>query len=113
VPESNIRDSNGVPTIFPAIVLGEAQVLPDEGLFRHRFEVYFDIHAWMAEQGTVFVKQIAGAIRQALSGVILKTDDHYVADLQVAQTRFLRDPDRIHSHAVVTLKARLVARAVT
>jgi hypothetical protein len=111
VPASSILDSSGIPRTFPCILLGEAQTLPDDGLARNRHEVHADLHIWQTEDGTVGSKQIAGAIRDALAYGRWTLDHYHVADLYVASTRFMRDPDGLHSHAVMTLSARLVELA--
>lgn len=70
VPTSSILDVNKQPGTFPAIIIGEAQTLPDDGLARDRHEVSFDLHLWAQEPGTTFIKQVAGAVRGALSDTL-------------------------------------------
>jgi hypothetical protein len=52
-----------------------------------------------------------GAIRDVLTMAVGPLDHHHVAGLYVASTRLMRDPDGVHSHAVMTLYARLVELA--
>ena len=112
VPAAHVLDRNSRPEVFPCILIGEGQTLADDGLARNRHQTFADLHLWQREAGLVGVKQIAGAIRRALSDTILQTDHFYVADIYIARSRFLRDPDGIHSHGIVSLTARLVQRAV-
>ncbi len=112
VPASAILDRNSRPEVFPCILIGEGHTVPDDGLARKRHQTFADLHLWKTEAGLVGVKQIAGAIRQALSDTILVTDHFYVADAYIEQSRFLRDPDGVHSHGVMTVAARLLERAV-
>ncbi|WP_353641965.1 DUF3168 domain-containing protein [Mesorhizobium sp. WSM2239] len=111
VPATSILDRNARPELDNAIIIGEGQTLPDEGLARHRHQAFADLHIWRKEVGLAGSKQIAGAIRDALNDGPLTLDHFRIADLRIASTRFLRDPDGIHSHAVMSLEARLVELA--
>lgn len=111
VPASAIMDRNARPEVFPCILIGEGQTGAPEGVSRHRHEVYADLHLWKAEAGLVGVKTIAGAVRAALADMPRLIDQHRIADLYVQQTRFLRDPDGVHSHGVLTVAAVLVGAA--
>lgn len=113
VPAASILDRNERPTPDPAIIIGEGQAV-DEGdsLARNRTRVYLDLHVWKKEPSLEGVKIIAGAIRLALRGPRLALDaPFHCADCRVASVRFLRDPDGLTSHAVVTVSA-LVHEAV-
>lgn len=112
VPASSILDRNGRPETFPCILIGEGHTIPDDGLARNRHQTFADLHLWKTEAGLVGVKQIAGAIRHALSDTILVTDHFYVADAYIEQSRFFRDPSGVHAHGVITVAARLVERSV-
>ena len=107
VPATSILDYNQRPSVIPAIILGEGQTLPDEGIKRDRFELFLDVHIWTAEPGTAVSKQIAGAIRNALYDWKVQVTGLVVIDLYVQSTRFMRDPDTVHAHAVMTLAARV------
>ena len=111
VPAVHILDRNGRPEVFPCVLIGEGETMPDYGLARTRHQTFADLHLWKTEAGLVGVKEIAGAIRKALSDTILQTDHFYVADIYITQSRFLRDPDGVHSHGIVAVAARLVERA--
>jgi hypothetical protein len=107
VPATSLLDLNQRPSVMPAIVLGEGQTIPDEGLRRDRHQVYLDIHVWAQEPGTAFVKQAVGAIRDALADTFWSIPGVEMADLLIEMARFMRDPDTVHSHAVVVLHARV------
>lgn len=108
VPANLIVDRNSTPALDNGIVIGEGQTLPDEGIARNRYEVFADLHLWRKESGVVGSKQIAGAVRAALNDGPVTVIGFHVADLRIASTRFLRDPNGTHSHGVVSLVARLV-----
>lgn len=101
-----VLDRNDRPETLPAstIVIGEAQVLPDEGLARDRYEVHSDLHLWTEEPGLAVVKTIAGTVRAALVSGPWEVDGYHVADLRITSTRFLRDPGP-YGHGVITLSA--------
>ncbi len=105
VPAANVRDANGIPAVFPCVLIGEGMSSPAGDISRQRHDVVLDLHIWVAETGLVTAKQIAGAIRAALTDTVWAAAGLHVADLHVASSRFLRDPDGIHSHAVISLSA--------
>lgn len=111
VPAAAILDRNARPVLDPSIIIGEGQTVPDDGLSRNRHITYADLHIWKTEAGLAGVKQIAGAIRDALADGFWSFDHFHVADMQIAGTRFLRDPDGLHSHGIVSLQARVVEAA--
>lgn len=111
VPASSILDRNARPEVFPCILIGEGQTLMDAGIARDRSQVFTDLHVWQTEAGLAGCKGIVGAIRDALSDGYWTLDHHQVADLYLSSVRFMRDPDGIHSHGVVTVRAALVELA--
>lgn len=108
VPAANILDKNSRPEVFPCIIIGESTTLPGDMIVRNDYVTHADIHIWQNEAGTVGAKHIAGAIRQALSDRFFDLDGHRLSDLYIESTRFLRDPDGVHSHGIMTLNARLI-----
>jgi len=113
VPAANmVDDYGGVPTRFPCILVGEAQVV-DEGhdIARTVNRVYLTLHLWTAEPRLTMVKKIAGALRAALGGPRLTLEGGYhLADLYIVDTRYIRDPSGANGHGVVTINA-LVGRS--
>lgn len=105
VSAANIVDRNGTPAVFPCILLGEGQTVHGGDIARRRHEVFVDLHIWQKETGLVFSKQVAGAIRDALADSRWIATGLNVADLRVISSRFMRDPNGIHSHGVLSLTA--------
>jgi Protein of unknown function (DUF3168) len=103
IPAASILDVNMRPSVMPCMLIGEGQTLPGGDLKRHNHEVYLDFHIWAIEPGTVFVKQAVGALRAALADTIWTIAGLAVADAHITMTRFMRDADTVHSHAVVML----------
>jgi len=108
VPASAIVDRNSTPVLDNAILIGEGMTLADDGLARTRHEAFADLHIWRKESGLVGAKQVAGAIRAALSDGPMTVGGFHVADLRIASSRFIRDPGGQHSHGIVSLVARVV-----
>lgn len=108
VPAASILDKNARPAPFPGIIIGEGQTVPDAGIARNRHEAFADLHIWATEPGLVQSKTIAGAIRAALADAVWNIPGLHVVDLQIASTRFMRDPDGLHSHGVVSLRFRVM-----
>ena len=108
IPASAIVDRNATPALDHSIVIGEATIGPDAGIKRDRHIVVADLHVWRKEPGLAGAKQVVGAIRAALGDGPLSVTGYHVVDLRIASTRLLRDPGGHHSHAVVSLEARLL-----
>lgn len=108
VPVASILDRNARPAPFPSVIVGEGQTVPDEGIARNRHEVFMDMHLWATEPGTMVSKQIAGTVREALADTCWNIPGLHVIDLRIASTRFMRDPDGLHSHGVVSLQFRVM-----
>ena len=106
VPASAILDRNEQPAPDPSVIIGEGQSV-DEGnsIARDLVRVYMDVQVWKREPSTAGVKAIAGAIRAALKARLVLTNGFHCADSLVRSMRFLRDPDGLTSHAVITVSA--------
>lgn len=106
VPADAILDRNERPTPDPAIILGEGQTVDDgNSISRRLSRVWINIHVWKKEASTEGVKAIAGAIRATLRDRLDLDAGFHAADCAVSSARFLRDPDGITSHAIVTVAA--------
>ena len=108
VPAASIVDRNGTPSTFPSILLGEGQSVPGGDIARRRHDVFLDLHIWQKETGLAFSKQVAGAIREALTDAVWSIPGLHVADLYVTSSRFLRDPNGTTSHGVLSLTANVL-----
>jgi hypothetical protein len=111
VPAAQIYDRHQRPEIFPSIVLGECQeMLDDMSLERNYYRVFPTLHVWHREPGLVEVKAIAWQIRKTLVGNPLVTLG--LVDFRYNDARFMRDPDGVTSHGVVTFEV-LVGEALS
>jgi hypothetical protein len=106
VPAVNILDRNSVPTPDPSIILGEDQEVDEQRIARNVTRVFSTVHVWKKETSTAGVKAIAGAIRAAvLAGKLPPVDGCQFGDCYVSGSRFLRDPDGVTSHGVITIES--------
>lgn len=105
VPAANIVDKNGLPAVFPCILIGEGQTIGAGDVARRRHACFLDLHCWVKETGLVASKQIAGAVRAALADAVWNVPSMHIADLHISSSRFLRDPNGTTSHAVLSLEA--------
>jgi hypothetical protein len=104
VPADSVLDSTGRPELMPMVGIGEGQTV------YRRFDstTHATVHVWVQEPGLTTSKQIANAIVAALKvdaqieGVLI-LDNFVCLDLQVTQTRFMRDPHGSYSHGIVTV----------
>ena len=111
VPADNIFDRSARPERFPCIVLGDGY-----SDFAHLYETFHDrafadLHIWSEENSLTGVKTIAGLVRKALTTSPLTVDGFDCRDLAVVSGRYLRDPDGLHAHAVVSLEAIMMETA--
>lgn len=90
---------------FPYILLGPDQVLSDGAECIDAVEISLQVDAWSRAVGFPEVKQIAGAVRTALHQADLALPAAALLSLEHRQTRTIRDPDGITSHAVVEFTA--------
>jgi hypothetical protein len=106
VPAANIVDRHGRPSAFPSVIMGEDQEVDAEITFERRhIRVFVTLHVWDRSPNLVSIKAIAGAIRSAVHGVDLALDEGRLLDLKATGARYLRDPDGLTAHGVVTLEA--------
>jgi hypothetical protein len=105
VSPNAIFDRIGTPERFPCVLIGESfSEFPDD------FSAFFsnitmDLHIWSSATSTAEVKAISHEIRKALMSTPVVMDGNEIVDLQVPSARFLRDPDGIHHHGILTVTA--------
>ena len=106
-----VHDAPPQGVAFPWLSLGETQTLDDGAGCVDAWEVYATLHLWSRGEGVREAKSCAGEIEEALrdwtpdlTGAGLRC-----VDLQHRETRVLRDPDGVTTHAVITLRALIDA----
>ena len=106
VPASSILDRNERPAPDPSIILGEDQIVdPGTAIDRSLSRVHSTLHVWKKEGGLSGVKAIASAVRDAIrQGRLTLETGAQCIDCRVSDTRFIRDPDGVTSHGIVTVE---------
>lgn len=99
----------GATPTFPYVTFGEAQSLPERADCIDGTEHFFTVHAWSRAVGFPEVKRMAGAIREALHEAEIEVTGYRLIDLALQNTQFMRDPDGLTSHGVMTFRAMLDA----
>jgi hypothetical protein len=105
IPAGSIFDRSARPEAFPCIILGEATEVPADHVVQRYTRVVSTVHVWQREAGLTGVKEIAGAIRKAVNGTYPVLDGGRCLDLRFTGARFMRDPDGVTSHGVMTFEA--------
>lgn len=95
---------------FPYIELGEFQTLDDGAQCHDAQELFATLHVWSRAVGQVEAKTIAGAVRGALHEAELDLGVAFqFLEIAHQDTRYLKDPDGLTSHAVLTFRALVAA----
>jgi hypothetical protein len=95
---------------FPYIELGEFQTLDDGAQCHDGQEVFATLHVWSRGAGQGEAKTIAGAVRGTLNEAELDLGVAWqFLEIAHESTRYLKDPDRRTSHAVLTFRALIAA----
>lgn len=90
---------------FPYVSFGPADASSDDADCVEGLDVSFQIDVWSRAVGFPEAKQIAGAVRAALHEAELILGEAALASLRHRQTRVMRDPDGLTSHAALTFEA--------
>jgi hypothetical protein len=91
--------------IFPYATVGEGDETSDDVDCIDGFEISLDIDIWSRDVGFPEAKRISDEIRKALKSPDLSLQINALVYFRHRQTRFLRDPDGLTSHAVMTFEA--------
>lgn len=87
---------------FPYIRIGEAQMLPELGEFTDAAETHITIHAWTRFKAFGSDKRLGKIIIRLLHDGELAISDGNVQSMLLESARYLRDPDGLSSHGVLT-----------
>jgi hypothetical protein len=108
VPAANVLDRHLRPPPSPSVIIGEVDGGLDAGnVGRDRFEVFADVHVWVAELSSEGCKRILGELQRCLT-LDPRPDlggGLHLADWHVQRFRLLRDPSGDTSHGVMTVRA--------
>lgn len=101
------RVYDGVPTnaVKPYVSFGPFQQLPEHGACLDGGEAFIQLDGWASGPATTQVKALGAAIAFALDEAELALDGQQLVELTIEQVQYLRDPDGITAHAIVTVHA--------
>jgi hypothetical protein len=92
--------------VKPYLSFGPFQMLPEHGSCLDGGEAFVTLDGWAAGPDTVQVKQLGAAVAKALdlAPIVIDAPPRLV-EMTVEQTQYMRDPDGITAHAVITVHA--------
>lgn len=101
-----IYDSVPANATKPYLSFGPFQVLPERGDCLDGAEVVITLDGWAAGPDSVTVKRVGAAVAAALdeAAIALEAPQRLV-EMLVEPISYLRDPDGITGHAVITVRA--------
>lgn len=92
--------------VKPYVSFGPFQLLPEHGDCLDGGEAFVTLDGWAAGPDTVQVKSLGIAVAKALDRAELALDaSQRLVAMSVEQTQYMRDPDGITAHAVITVHA--------
>ncbi len=96
--------------VFPYVEIGEFQALDDGAQCHDGQELFATLHVWSREVGQVECKTIAGAVRAVVHETEFDLGPAFqFLEIAHRDTRYLKDPDGLTSHAVLTFRALVAA----
>lgn len=116
---TSIFDKNAGPEVFPCVTIGEDQVIVDSATLGpprsggvRSFDIIVTVHVWSRGAGLAGAKSIADAVEDCLNDRISvypegDVGNDYPRSLFFDGARFLRDPDGVTAHAVLTFTCHL------
>lgn len=105
VPAASILDRNARPNPSPSIIIGEGQEADAGFATGGVVRLVHSLHVWKEEPSLVGVRLICWQIRQALRAGRVALDGGFVLGGWSSTVRYMRDPDGLTSHGVVTVTA--------
>jgi len=104
--EARIFDRVPEKQVFPYIAFGPAQVIQQDATCIDGSEVYQQIDVWSRLPGFPECKRVAEAVREALHRLDATFGD-LGFEIEHQFTNYLRDPDGLTSHAVLSFRAEI------
>jgi hypothetical protein len=92
---------------YPYLSWGPEQVIADDSDCIDGLEIYLQLDVWSVEPGFEQVKTLADVVKRRLHRRALDLGSNSLVSLEWQDTRYLRDPDGLTSHAAIGLLARV------
>jgi hypothetical protein len=105
VPVGSILDTGTRPEGFPRIIVGEDQELPADEVVGRYTTIFSTLHIWSRGDGLAGAKAIAGVVRSALHMNLWHRDGYRCIDAKFQNARYVRDPDGVTAHGIVTIQS--------
>ena len=102
---TRIYDAVPMAATKPYISFGTFQMLPEHGDGLDGGEAVIQLDAWANGPDSVEVKRLGAAIAACLDETTLTLDDNRLVGIEIEQTQYLRDPDGITAHGVISFRA--------
>lgn len=106
VPAAAILDRNARPNPRPSIIMGECQEVGGDLATGGDVDIFADLHIWVEEPSTTICRLIGWEVKMALRYRVQLGGGFHLAGWDTT-ARFMRDPDGVTSHGVVTVAARV------
>lgn len=100
-----IYDAVPQNAVKPYVSFGPFQLLPEHGDCLDGGESFLQIDAWASGPDSVQVKKLGAALAVALDDAQFALDTQRLVLIEVDQIQYLREPDNITAHAVLTVRA--------
>jgi hypothetical protein len=100
-----IYDAVPMNAVKPYVSFGAFQLLPEAGDCLEGGETVIQLDVWAKGPDTVEAKRVGAALITALDDAALALDGQRLVLLSVSDAQYLREPDNITSHGVVTIRA--------
>ncbi|TFV34556.1 DUF3168 domain-containing protein [Bradyrhizobium frederickii] len=87
---------------FPLVTIGNMQVIPESADGVDAAETAVTIHVWDQFKQADKSRKVGGAVVSALHDEELRTDSGSAQSVLLESASYLRDPDGVTNHAVLT-----------
>ena len=104
---TRIYDTPPPSPVFPYVSVGEDQFVKDRADCYTGGEATLVFHVWSREVGFLQAKRVGAALVEALDGleIDLSSGQQRLVDLLFDSSNYIRDPDGLTSHGIVTFTA--------
>jgi hypothetical protein len=106
VVDAPVFDAVPGNAVKPYISFGPFQALPEHGDCLDGGEIFITLDCWANGPDTVEVKRLTAAVARSLDRAPMVLDyPQRMVEMAVEQIQYMRDPDGITAHGVVTVHA--------
>lgn len=100
-----VFDAVKLDAVLPYVAFGPFQMLPEHGDCLDGCECFIQLDAYAPGPDTKLIKIFGAALAAALDEAEVTLNNHRLVGLSIEQTQYLRDPDGITTHAVISVRA--------